>query len=212
MTLGPRPIPPSREETMAALPAALAQSLSMRPVMATMYGPDALPAFLAGPAPVGILANIPLIDLEGCVEKTRGAGKFAFVNMDSCDGLAQDRGGVEYLKKIGVLGIVSTRGSLIARGNSARLVTMQKVFITDRSTLPRSLSTVRNSKPGIVQLMPWPVLPYIPQAELGEMSPFVAAGFVSSPEDVKTALDAGALAVSTSDARLWRLTRRTSPA
>ncbi|MFC4224014.1 glycerol-3-phosphate responsive antiterminator [Lysinibacter cavernae] len=185
----------------------LEQMLQKHPVVASLYGIDQLPHVTASPAPVVIVANIALPDLEPLLSALGQAEKFAFVNLDSCDGLAQDKAGVEYLRRIGTSGIVTTRSMLVQRANALGMVTMQKVFITDRSTLPRSINSVAQSKPHYVQLMPWPVVASMSESDLAGLSPFIAAGFVQSKADVVAALRAGARGVSTSDAELWRITR-----
>ncbi|WP_235507623.1 glycerol-3-phosphate responsive antiterminator [Agromyces sp. Root1464] len=189
-------------------PRSLDERLFRNPVVASLYGTESVEAFLAGPCQVAIAANVALPDLEGLVATLSSAGKFVFVNIDNSDGLAQDRGGVEYLRKIGAQGLITTRTMLIQKANQLGMVTMQKVFITDRSTLPRSTNAVRQNRPHLVQLMPWPVIPYIAQQDLAELTPYVAAGFVQSRNDVITALKGGAKAVSTSDVELWSITRR----
>ncbi|TKV02464.1 glycerol-3-phosphate responsive antiterminator, partial [Citrobacter sp. TBCS-14] len=45
------------------------------------------------------------------------------------------------------------------------LVTMQKIFVTDRSTWLRSLKAVEQSEPDYVQLMPAQMLPLLSQAD-----------------------------------------------
>lgn len=189
-------------------PRSLEERLFRNPVIASLYGTDGLDAFLAGPCQVAIAANVALPDLEALVSKLSSAGKFVFVNIDNSDGLAQDRGGVEYLRKIGTPGLITTRTMLIQKANQLGMVTMQKVFVTDRSTLPRSTNAVRQNRPHLVQLMPWPVIPNIGQQELAELTPYVAAGFVQNRDDVIAALKVGAKAVSTSDVELWSITRR----
>ena len=134
--------------------------------------------------------------------------KYAIVNIDSCDGLSQDRGGVDYLADVGAKGIVSTRVATIQRARRSGLLSVQKVFVTDRSTLPRSLTAIQQSEPNLVQLMPAPMLPHIPANCRKGMPPVVASGFVCNRAGIVEALGHGAVAVSTSDQQLWKLTTR----
>ncbi|MDI9654700.1 glycerol-3-phosphate responsive antiterminator, partial [Burkholderia cenocepacia] len=85
---------------------------------------------------------------------------------------------------IGGASVVSTRVATIQRANRAGLITMQKVFVTDRSTWPRSVKAIEQSDPNLVQLMPAPML-----AHLSE----------SGRDDRRH----GAVAVSTSDSAWW---------
>ena len=180
----------------------LGARLARHPVIATLYGVEQADSFIDSAAEVGIVANVDLRRLQAVVVALARAGKFVIVNIDSCDGLSQDKGGVEYLADIGVASLVSTRVATIQRANRAGLVTMQKVFVTDRST-PRSVKAIEQSDPNLVQLMPAPMLAHLSEADRQALPPIVASGFVGNAEDVRSARRHGAVAVSTSDSAWW---------
>lgn len=183
----------------------LGARLTRHPVIATLYGVEQIDTFLESAAEITIVANVDLRRLHPVVAALTKAGKYVIVNIDSCDGLSQDKGGVEYLAEIGVTSLVSTRVATIQRGNRAGLVTMQKVFVTDRSTWPRSLKALEQSDPNLVQLMPAPMLSHLSKQDRKLLPPIVASGFVCNQGDVHDALKNGAVAVSTSDSELWNL-------
>lgn len=188
----------------------LGARLTRHPVIATLYGVEQFDAFVKSAAEVAIVANVDLRMLHKVVGALTKAGKYVIVNIDSCDGLSQDKGGVEYLADIGVTSLVSTRVATIQRGNRAGLITIQKVFVTDRSTWPRSVKALEQSDPNIVQLMPAPMLTRLSTEDRNALPPIVASGFVCDETDALDALERGAIAVSTSDAQLWgmKLERR----
>ena len=183
----------------------LGARLTRHPVIATLYGTDQLQAFIASPAEVTIVANVDLRKLQPVIEILAKAGKYAIVNIDSCEGLSQDKGGVEYLVDIGVTGLVSTRVATIQRANRAGMVSMQKVFVTDRSTWPRSVKALEQSDPNLVQLMPAPMLAHLQESDRQLLPPIVASGFVSDVADARSAIAHGAVAISTSDSTMWQL-------
>lgn len=187
----------------------LGARLARHPIIATLYGAEQIDAFIGSAAEIAIVANVELRRLHAVVATITRADKIAIVNIDSCDGISQDKGGVEYLSEIGATGLVSTRVATIQRANRAGLLTMQKVFVTDRSTWPRSVKALEQSDPNLVQLMPAPMLSCISAKERNVLPPIVASGFVSTPNDVCSALGAGAVAVSTSDASIWNLDTKT---
>jgi glycerol uptake operon antiterminator len=188
---------------MIDFPHDLDMKLTRNPVIASVFGAGCVARFLDSGCQLCILAHVSLHELEGLLQQLDRAGKFTFVNMDACSGLGQDRGAVEYLKKIGTQGVVSTKTAMIQRANSLNMVTMQKVFVTDRSNLPRSAAALEQSKPHLVQVMPWPVIAHLTEGEKRSLSPFIAAGFIRTESDVATALRAGAKGVSTSANELW---------
>src|SRR5688500_5114696 len=87
----------------------LSSAFAEIPVIASIIGPQRLHNFLGAPASVCILASIPVGQLPRLVPLLGNAGKTVFVNVDSCPGLAQDKGALEFLKAMGAHGMVSTR-------------------------------------------------------------------------------------------------------
>ncbi|MDP9912452.1 glycerol uptake operon antiterminator [Variovorax boronicumulans] len=183
----------------------LGARLARHPIIATLYGAEQIDAFIDSTTEIAIVANVELRKLHAVVATITRADKIAIVNIDSCEGISPDKGGVEYLAEIGATSLVSTRVATIQRANRAGLLTMQKVFVTDRSTWPRSVKALEQSDPNLVQLMPAPMLSHISAKERNALPPIVASGFVVTPNDVRSALAAGAVAVSTSDAAMWSL-------
>ncbi|EPJ3203987.1 glycerol-3-phosphate responsive antiterminator [Salmonella enterica subsp. enterica serovar Derby] len=177
--------------------------LARQPVIMAIYGIEQLKTALSSKAEVCIIANIDLIKLHPVIELLSKAGKYVIVNIDSCNGLSQDKGGIDYVAETGAMGLLSTRLQTVQRAKKCGLVTMQKIFVTDRSTWLRSLKAVEQSEPDYVQLMPAQMLPLLPQADRNVLPPIVASGFVCNEEHAQTALLHGAIAVSSSDSALW---------
>ncbi|MER6662941.1 glycerol-3-phosphate responsive antiterminator [Amycolatopsis japonica] len=177
------------------------------PVCASVVGTAKVADFANAASRVGILAAVPVGQLAKIVPVLTGLEKILFVNIDSCPGLATDRGGVDFLHEIGATGVVSTRVAPIERARAVSMLTMHKVFVTDRSNLNRSLEAVKRSRPDLVELMPAPIIPWMSAQAREVMSPFVAAGFVTDRSGVAHSLAMGALAAASSDSGLWSLTR-----
>ncbi|MCH2699170.1 glycerol-3-phosphate responsive antiterminator [Citrobacter sp. Cpo073] len=177
--------------------------LARHPIIMAIYGIEQLKTALSSKAEVCIIANIDLIKLQPVIELLSKAGKYVIVNIDSCNGLSQDKGGSDYVAETGAMGLLSTRLQTVQRAKKCGLVTMQKIFVTDRSTWLRSLKAVEQSEPDYVQLMPAQMLPLLPQADRNVLPPIVASGFVCNEEHAQTALLHGAIAVSSSDSALW---------
>ncbi|MFJ3314724.1 glycerol-3-phosphate responsive antiterminator [Herbaspirillum huttiense] len=173
--------------------------------MAAVYGTQHLPAFLASAAEVGIVANVELRELQALSTRVRDAGKFLMLNVDTCEGLAQDKAAIDYLVALGVPSLVSTRVATLLRASRAGMITMQKVFVTDRTTWPRSLKALEQSEPNLVQLMPAPMLTQLKPADRAVLPPIVASGFVCNADDARAALAGGAVALSTSEQAMWNL-------
>lgn len=183
----------------------LGTQLACHPMIMAIYGIDQLKVALTSRAQVCIIANIDLIKLQPVITLLAKADKYVIVNIDSCNGLSQDKGGIDYIAETGAMGLLSTRLQTVQRAKKSGLVTMQKIFVTDRSTWLRSLHALEQSEPDYVQLMPAPMLAMLPQADRQRLLPIVASGFVSNEAQIRAALASGATAVSSSDSALWNL-------
>ncbi|WP_434641391.1 glycerol-3-phosphate responsive antiterminator [Klebsiella sp. I138] len=183
----------------------LGAQLARHPMIMAIYGIDQLKVALTSRAQVCIIANIDLIKLQPVITLLAKADKYVIVNIDSCSGLSQDKGGIDFIAETGAMGLLSTRLQTVQRAKKSGLVTMQKIFVTDRSTWLRSLHALEQSEPDYVQLMPAPMLGMLPQADRQRLPPIVASGFVSNEEQIRAALASGATAVSSSDSALWNL-------
>ncbi|GAA3367681.1 hypothetical protein GCM10017744_080790 [Streptomyces antimycoticus] len=202
---------PSLSPSGAALAPRLTSAFAEVPVVASVIGTEPLRQFLTAPAKVCILASFTVGQLPKVVPALVRAGKTVFVNVDSSPGLAQDRGALDYIKSLGTHGVVSTRLSLIEKGRPLGLLTMMKVFVTDRSNLRRSTDAISRGAPDLVEIMPAPIVARMSAQAQRAMSPSIAAGFVETPADVALALALGSVAAATSDPRLWHLRREQLP-
>lgn len=173
------------------------------PVMATLYGVENLQAFLNSKAEVAIVANISLRHVTKVLNVIKKNNKLIVLNIDSCEGLSQDKGAIEFLAEIGISVLLSTRVPTIQKAAQCGLLTMQKVFVTDRSTWPRSLKAISRSVPNLVQIMPAPMLNYLSLEDKQRLPPIVASGFICNENDIAKALKQSAIAVSSSDKSLW---------
>ncbi|OJH07381.1 MAG: transcriptional regulator [Alcanivorax borkumensis] len=185
----------------------IGERLLRAPVMATLYGVDNLQAFLDSKAEVGIVANIALRHVAEVLNALKKSNKLIVLNIDSCEGLSQDKGAIEFLAEIGISVLLSTRVPTIQKAAQCGLLTMQKVFVTDRSTWPRSLKAISQSAPNLVQIMPSPMLGYLSAEDKRRLPPVVASGFICNETDVATAMKQGAIAVSSSNKSLWDFKR-----
>lgn len=181
----------------------LESTLRDNPVIGTLFGEDDMKQFCARPTRFSFVANLPLARVGAVFERLSAATTLPMLNVDSVQGLTANADGLEYLKSIGVPGIVSTHTQAVSRAADLGLLAVQKVFVTDRSNLRRAAATVKSSHAHFVQLMPWPVVPHLSPEFLRELGPFIVAGFVSTEDDIRSALSLGALAVSSSQKELW---------
>lgn len=151
------------------------------------------------------LLHSNIMTLAPSIKEIHSAGKKAFVHVDFAEGIGRDRAGMEYLKKLEVDGICTTRTNLVRIAKDLGLITCQRFFMVDSHSVGTSLDSIKSAKPDIIEIMPAIVTKKIREfSELVEV-PLVAGGLVEKEEEVKAALAAGATVVSTGETALWEL-------
>ncbi len=183
----------------------LEQTLRDNPVIGTLFGEDDLDHFEAQPTRFSFVANLPLARVGTIFDRLSKVKTLPLLNIDSVPGLTANSDGLEYLQGIRVPGIITTHTNAVSRAVDLGFLAVQKVFVTDRSNLRRAAATAKSSRAHFIQLMPWPVLPYLSPEFFHVLGPFIASGFVNSEDDITSALRLGAMAVTTSQTELWNL-------
>ena len=140
--------------------------------------------------------------LEKCIASDIGV---VFV-MDLITGLAPKEVSVDFIHaKTSADGIISTRSNLIEHAASLGMNTVLRYFMIDSIAL-RNVQRQSESKmqPDIVEILPAILLPeFIGKIKAITRVPLMASGLVTTKKEVLNALNAGAVAVSTTDQRLW---------
>lgn len=128
--------------------------------------------------------------------------KIIFVHIDLADGIGKDKTGIEFLANCGVHGIISTRNQLIGIAKEKGLLTVQRFFALDS----QGLDSIRDVAGGadLLEIMPGVVPKIISRFSDGGAT-VIAGGLIETKDEVLTALNAGATAVSTGKVALWEI-------
>lgn len=179
--------------------------LTEYPIIAAVRTGEELLAALSSPCGVIFWLAPNVNTMEEYLAKVKKAQpeKKVFVHIDMAEGIGKDGAGVEYLGKIGVDGIISTRSNLIRYAKDAGLATVQRFFIVDSHSVEIAFDTVRTSKPDMIEIMPGVLPRQIEAFSDGIGIPLIAGGLIETKNDVIAALSAGASAISTSRRELW---------
>lgn len=138
------------------------------------------------------------------VRKAKEAGRRVIVHVDLIDGLASKAISVDFVRKYtDADGIISTKPALIKRANEIGLFSIQRLFMMDGITYANIERHVRMCDPDVVELMPSGLSKVIAYLTEVIRQPVVASGLTQDKQDVIAALNAGAVAVATSNRALW---------
>lgn len=148
----------------------------------------------------GTICDIPQI-----VRRVKQAGKFALVHLDLIVGLARETVAVDYIRQTTEAdGIISTRQPFIRRAQELDLCAVLRVFLLDSIALA-GLARIDALKPDFIDVLPGTMPKTIHKVCCMVSAPVLAGGLISDKEDVLAALNAGAVAISTTNQEVWRM-------
>ncbi|MDA1476094.1 glycerol-3-phosphate responsive antiterminator [Bacillus changyiensis] len=161
--------------------------------------------FLDSPFTYGVLLDIHLGHLGGVMSAAKLRGKKMLVHVDLIQGIKHDEYGAEFIcQEMKPAGILSTRSSVIAKAKQKKVYAIQRMFLIDTSAMMKSIELVQKHRPDFIEVLPGVVPELIKEVHERTGIPIFAGGFIRSDKDVKKALDAGAVAVTTSETQLWK--------
>ena len=147
-----------------------------------------------------------IITTKGYIEQLNKAGKMTFVHLDFIDGLSNTRSAITYIAKIWKpMGIITTKSNLIKYAKEEGLMTIQRLFLIDRNALKKGIEIAHQCKPDAIEVLPG-LMPSVIDELTGLTNlPIIAGGLISNKEEILNGLEAGALAISSGDPKLWNL-------
>lgn len=146
----------------------------------------------------GSISTIPDI-----VSELKGHSHQVFVHMDLISGLSSREDAVDFIHKYtDADGIISTRMEQIKRGKSLGLDTVYRIFVIDSKAFS-AVSRHLSGDVDIVEILPGLMPKIIRKMTEIQPKPVIAGGLISDREDVISALDAGAVAISTTNEKVW---------
>lgn len=176
------------------------------PVIAAVKDEDGLNRCLETDINIVFVLFGDICSIADIVEKLKTNNKLAMVHIDLITGLSSKEISVDYIReRTRADGIISTKPVLIKRAKELGLYTIQRYFVLDSmavENIPRQTDTHHTD---LIEILPG-VMPKVIGRICRMISiPVIAGGLISDREDVLSALDAGAVAVSTTRPEVWEL-------
>ncbi len=148
----------------------------------------------------GEISNIASI-----VKRIKEAGKTAVVHMDLVAGLSSRVEAVDFIASYTEAdGIISTHGDQIKRAKELSLSTIYRIFLIDSKVLDKLNSRIKEYA-DIVEILPGLMPKMITLISERLNVPVIAGGLIMDKEDVLAALDAGAIAISSTNEEVWNM-------
>ena len=153
----------------------------------------------------GDVCTIPMI-----VDRIKETGRTAMVHLDLVSGLSPKEISIDYIRmRTRADGIITTRANLIRHARESGLATILRYFVLDSLALiniEKQSHQHHASQPDLIEILPGVISPKV-LSRICQMSrvPVIAGGLIHDREDVMNALNAGAIAISTSTPDVWEM-------
>ncbi len=184
--------------------------IEMNPIIAAVKDDEGLKTALTEDVEIIFVLYGDICSIPGIVEKIKKAGKVAMVHVDLITGLNNSKEVcLDFIKNnTKADGIITTKSNLISHAKELELNTVLRYFILDSMALQNIEKQARmpGVRPDIIEFLPGIVLPkMIKRINKVSRVPIIAGGLIADKEDVMNALEAGALAISTTNPDVWGL-------
>ncbi|CAM2921002.1 glycerol-3-phosphate responsive antiterminator [Paenibacillus sediminis] len=152
-----------------------------------------------------ILLDSHISQLSSVAQMVRSRQKKLIIHLDLINGLKNDEYATEYIcQVVRPAGIISTRNNAIITAKKNKMLSIQRHFILDSMALETSLKLTEKTKPDYIEILPG-IMPQIITELTAKIDvPILAGGLIRTIEEVESALQAGAIAVTTSNKEIWK--------
>ena len=184
--------------------------IEINPIIAAVKNDEGLEIALTEDVEIIFVLYGDICTIPEIVKKIKRSGKVAMVHVDLITGLNNSKDVcLDFIKNnTEADGIITTKSNLIAHAKELELNTVLRYFILDSMALQNIEKQAKSPgvRPDIIEFLPGIVLPkMIRRINKVSRVPIIAGGLIADKEDVMNALDAGALAISTTTEMVWGL-------
>ena len=149
------------------------------------------------------MQNSDILNVKEQITQAHSSGKKVLIHMDFAEGIGKDRAGLNFIKLMGADGILTTKTGMIRSAKDIGLITVQRFFIVDSHSVDTSVESIKIARPDVIEIMPGVLEKKIREFAEKVDTPILAGGLIEFKEEVDSALEAGAKAVSTASKNLW---------
>lgn len=175
------------------------------PIIPAVKNGQALERCLALRLPVVFVLYGSITTLPGIVERLKANGSLVLVHADLIQGLAPQEIAVDYIKAATAAdGIISTRMNLVQHAHELGLHTVYRVFAIDSRALNEAMR-IKNFRADFLEILPGLMPDVLKRVKRATGFPLLTGGLISAKAEVLAALEAGAMAISTTHEDVWNL-------
>ncbi len=147
-----------------------------------------------------------LMTTSSYLDTLHNSEKDTFLHIDFIDGLSNSKSAINYIAQVWKpKGIITTRTNLIKYAKDLGLMTVQRIFLIDRNALKKGIEMAHSCRPDAIEVLPGIMPNVIDDMTKLTRLPIIAGGLISSKTEILNGLEAGALAISSGNPKLWNL-------
>lgn len=142
---------------------------------------------------------------ESMIQRILQAGKIPVVNLDLLNGFSRDRYAVNYLRRVGARGIISTHLDPLRHALSIGLYAVQRSFLLDSGAMITITGQLKNTPVDALEVLPALAAPKIVERvrSISPELPVVGGGLIQTLKEAEELLAQGLSAVSSSNPQMW---------
>jgi glycerol uptake operon antiterminator len=178
--------------------------LKENPIIAAVKDAEGLDKSIESDCQIIFVLFGDLVGIADIITKIKNAGKIGVVHVDLIDGLASKDVAVDFIaKNTSADGIISTRPNIVHRAKACGLLAVQRFFLLDSIALNNIGKQPSLKDADAIEILPG-LMPKIIQKLVKSIGkPIIAGGLITDKEDIVNALNAGAVAISSTDHDTW---------
>ena len=180
--------------------------LTESPIIAAIKDDIGLEMVISSGCKIVFILYCNLCSIGQIVQQVTQAGKIPFVDVDLLEGASHKEIVIDFLQQnTDTQGIISTKTALVRRAKELGFFTIHRFFMLDSMALASIRKQISLSHADVIEILPG-CMPKIIRKIVGFGGlPVIASGLIYDKEDVMTALTAGACAISSTCAQVWKL-------
>ena len=178
--------------------------LEYNPVIAAVKDEKGLKNAINSDCGIIFLLYGDILTLKDIIKLINKHNKKVFIHLDMITGFANNPIVIDYIcDNLEVEGVITTKVNIVKRALEKNISVVQRFFILDSMSLKSALDSIKKVRPQAIEIMPG-VIPKVIKRISKELDiPIIAGGLVEKKEEVFEILKNGAMAVSTSDTKIW---------
>lgn len=174
------------------------------PIISAISNLDKLDLALKSPCEIIFLLNGDIFNLKNTVSRVKENNKLIFIHLDLMEGFSKDVIALKYISKnIKPDGIITTKSNLIRIAKDMNIFAIQRLFLLDSLSLETGIKSVKATRPDAVEILPGIMHKTTKHVTSNTKIPVITGGLIKDKEDVLLSIKAGAVAISSSNEKVW---------